>query len=348
MNTQWDTIKNYIKTQLGIQDPIHIMPYCGYGTPQKLRVKGRVLQDEGIALREEDAPIWKNLLNMYRRFETDEVPGAKVQIHIGEQQEQAMTNEEGFFDIEIELETDLDCDRLLHPIQIKLLIDEPTAISELVDGDVIVIANQAEFGVISDIDDTVMHTDATDLLNMIRIAYMGNANTRRPFDGVPEFYQMLQRGRTGHSSNPIFYVSSSAWNMYDLFAKFMEFNDVPKGPILLRDIELDPDNLLRFDHKAHKLNKIDPILTQFPDLPFILIGDVGQKDAEIYYQLVQNYPGQIMAVYLRNVTPDDHERLQELTALGEKLKSQDIEYVVFSDTSTLVNHASNQGWIAPE
>ncbi|MGP1383804.1 MAG: App1 family protein [Thainema sp.] len=346
INAQWDAAKRTINKQLGIQDPIHIMPYCGYGTPQKIYLKGRVLQDEGIALREEDAPVWKNLLNMYRRFETDEVPGVPVRIHVGEQQQDVTTNDEGFFNIEIELEPNwTNCDRILQPVQMELLTDEYPTMSDSTEGNVLVVSDQAEFGVISDIDDTIMHTAATDVLKMIQIAYLGNAQTRRPFNGVPEFYQMLQQGRTGKAGNPIFYVSSSAWNMYDVFAKFMELSDVPKGPILLRDIELSPANLLNFDHESHKRELIRPILEQFSELRFILIGDTGQKDAEIYHQLAQNYPGRIMAIYLRNVTPDNKERLQQWEALGESLKAQGIEYLIFSDTLTLVNHATNQGWI---
>lgn len=346
INTQWDAVKHSINKQLGIEDPIHIMPYCGYGTPQKIYLKGRVLQDEGIALREEDAPIWKNLLNMYRRFETDEVPGIPVRIHVGEQQQDVTTNDEGFFNIEIQLEPNLDCDRNLQSVQMQLLTDEYPTTSDSTEGNVLLVSDQAEFGVISDIDDTIMHTAATDVLKMIRIAYLGNAQTRRPFNGVPEFYQMLQQGRTGNAGNPIFYVSSSAWNMYDVFAKFMEFNDVPKGPILLRDIELSPANLLNFDHESHKRELIRPILEQFSNLPFILIGDTGQKDAEIYHQLAQDNPGRIRAIYLRNVTPDDQERLERWAALGKSLQAQGIEYLIFSDTLTLVHHAANQGWIA--
>lgn len=48
INAQWDVAKRSTNKQLGTQDPIHIMPYCGYGTPQKIYLKGRVLQDEGM------------------------------------------------------------------------------------------------------------------------------------------------------------------------------------------------------------------------------------------------------------------------------------------------------------
>lgn len=346
VHTQWTAIKGFVTRQFGIQDPITIMPYWGYGTPQQLRLKGRVLQDEGISLQEEDDPFWKNLLNMYRRFETDEVPGAHLEIQVGEQQQRTITNSEGFFDAIVEFPDKLDSDCLWHPITLQLLTDDPEERCWAV-GEAIVVGDRAEFGVISDIDDTIMHTAATDLLKMITIAYLGNERTRNPFEGVSEFYHALQQGSTGQAGNPIFYVSSSAWNMYDLFAKFMEFNDVPKGPLFLREIELDLVNLLSFDHRAHKREHIDPIMHQFPDLPFILIGDTGQKDAEIYAQLVEDYPGRIQAVYLRDVTAHDRDRTQQIAAIGEQLQQQGIEFLIFPHTTVVAEHAAAQGWIRP-
>jgi len=348
VHAQWDTFKSHVKKTLGIQDPILVMPYLGYGTPHKLHLKGRVLEDEGIKLQEEHAPVWENLVNMYRRFETDELPAVPLRIWIEDQSPiTVMTDDEGFFDAEIALVQPLTGDRLWHPIQVELLLEEERVVSHFSQAEAIVVTAQAEFGVISDIDDTIVHTAATDLLKMITIAYLGNERTRRPFDGVAAFYQALQQGRSGQAGNPIFYVSSSAWNMYDLFIKFLEFNDVPKGPIFLRDIELSLANLLYFDHEAHKREYIKPILERFPHLPFLLIGDTGQQDAEIYYQLVQEYPEQIKAIYLRNVTPHNRDRLHQLTVMGEVLKERGVEFLVFDDTAEAAEHAARHDWMLP-
>lgn len=348
IDAQWDAFKRLIKKQLGIRDPIRIMPYHGYGTPQKLYVKGRVLQDEGLSLREENAPLWKNLLNMYRRFETDEVTGACLQIRVNGYQQQVMTDGEGYFNVEVELEQQLPGDRLWQPVEIEMLSEKAIAPAEPAKGEILVVSDQAEFGVISDIDDTIVHTAATDVLKMIRIAYLGNERTRRPFEGVPEFYQALQQGRSGQAGNPIFYVSSSAWNMFDLFAKFMAFNDVPKGPILLRDVELELANLLDFDHETHKREQIRPILEEYSELPFILIGDTGQKDAQIYQQIAQDYPGRIWAICLRNVTPNDADRSRQIAALGEAVEQLGTDFLVFSETSSIAHFAASHGWIAGE
>lgn len=342
INQQWDKAKRYVNSKLGIQDSIRIMPYSGYGSPEQLYLKGRVLQDESMAVREKDAAIWKNALNMYRRFETDEVPGIQIQANINNQQHRTTTNKEGFFELEIDLRQHPD--RLWQPVQLEILSDSYPVASKTTQGEAIIVSEKTEFGVISDIDDTIVHTAATDLLKMIRIAYLGNANTRQPFAGVAEFYQALQQGHSKQAGNPIFYVSSSAWNMYDLFTKFMAANNIPKGPILLRDIELSPANLLSFEHGSHKLEQICPILEKFPDLPFILVGDTGQRDAEIYRTIVRDFPNRILAIYLRNVTPGDCDRTAELDDIGSSLQQQGVQYLVFSETAAAANHAASHGW----
>lgn len=348
-NQLWDSLKHYILDQLGIKDPILITPYRSYGTPSHIYLKGRVLQDEGIKLREEDASVWKNLHNMYRRFESDEVPGAKLQVNFANQQHQVTTDKEGFFNLTLELQPPLEDDRLWQPVSLELLHPKPDPTQPVkTEGEVIIVSDRAHFGVISDIDDTLIRTAATDVLKMIRIAYLGNERTRSAFPGVPAFYHGLQQGQSGQASNPIFYVSSSAWNMYDLFVKALNFNHLPAGPILLRDVELSPANLLSFDHQQHKMEQIAPILDCYVDLPFILIGDSGQKDAEIYHQIVQQYPDRILAIYLHDVTPDNSQRHQELLSIAAAVQQAGSEFVLFTNSLAAANHALEQGWISQE
>lgn len=339
-NQQWDSIKRQVNERLGIQDSICIMPYRGYGTSERIYLKGRLLEDDDITRRlEKDAALWQNLLSMYRRFETDEIPGVAIKAQVEDRVEQVLTDKEGFFEIDLELpagKTDL-----WQPVRLEICTDKYPVVEKETQAEAVVVSDQARFGVISDIDDTVVRTSATNLLEMIRTAYMGNASTRDAFLGVADFYRALQQG-----GNPIFYVSSSPWNMYDLFERFMDLNDIPKGPILLRDIELSPANLLSFEHGSHKREQIEPILERFPELPLILIGDTGQKDAEIYRSLAEDYPDRILGIYLRNVTPEDCDRAQELSDMGLQLEHQGISWLVFGETAAAAAHAAERGWLA--
>ncbi|MEM6839594.1 MAG: phosphatase domain-containing protein [Cyanobacteria bacterium P01_C01_bin.120] len=342
-----DKARGQIAHALGIADPIRILPYWGYGTPQKLLVKGRVLKDEGVKLKEKEPSLIENVWNMYKRFATDEVPNARVKVDLGELHQKVATNKEGFFELEFQVDLDLEHEQLWLPVKLSLLNSDTSEDDTLNKAEVMVVREKARFGVISDIDDTIVHTAATDLLKMIRIVYLGNAESRRPFEGVAEFYQALQKGKE-QENNPIFYVSSSAWNMYDVFAQFMTLNKIPKGPLFLKDIELDLVTLFSFDHEAHKVEQIQPIFARFPTLPFILIGDSGQKDAEIYVNLAKQHPERILGILIRDVVPNNAKRQEELKELAKAIASTTTQFFIFRETQEAIAFAAQQGWILEE
>jgi phosphatidate phosphatase APP1 len=345
LNHAYDSVKSRVLHALGWEDPVYIWPYRGYGTKDHLYFIGRVRQDEEIHQGDEDTPVWRHLLSMYRRFESDEVPGARLQISFNGQTQEFQTNEEGFFRVMIQPEQPLPDDQLWHQAEVTVLEPHPKQDEVRITAEAIAPRSQAEFGIISDIDDTIVRTGATDLWRMIQLVYMGNAETRLPFPGVSKLYQALQAGNGGHTGNPIFYVSSSAWNMYDVFKRFMDIHEVPAGPLFLRDMELSLQNLLSFNHVDHKREQIDPLLQEYPDLPFILLGDSGQKDPETYRQVVSDYPGRILCIYIRNISDGNPERQQELDAIADQVEEMGSQLVAVPDTTAASEHAASQGWI---
>ncbi|MEB3359809.1 MAG: phosphatase domain-containing protein [Synechococcales bacterium] len=347
INRVFDQAKRQVKTVLGIEDPLQILPYRGYGTRDRLYFMGRVLRDEGIRPGSQDTPIWENALNMFRRFESDEVPGARLRLNFENQQQELVTDQEGYFRAEVRPQ-ELPGDRLRHQATVELLDPQPRKKEQVrAIAEAIAPLPTAKFGVISDIDDTIVHTQATDLLQMLWVAYLGNARTRLPFPGVAKFYQALQAGQGGHEGNPVFYVSSSALNMYDVFEEFMDLHELPAGALFLREMELSLENWLSFSHEGHKRSKIEAILECYPDLPFILIGDSGQEDAEIYRRLVHDYPHRVQCIYIRNVSQQKPKRQKELEAIAQDVQSLGSPFIIVPDTLAAAQHAADQGWIVP-
>ena len=351
VNKVLDDAKQTVASSLGIGDPLKILPFWGYGTPNWIRVMGRVLEDEGIESLEEGAPVYKNVQNMYRRFETDEVPNAQVEMRMGDVTQVLEANSEGIFSEKIKLDTPLTAEdwsqeKWCRSVELQLAEPSPRK-QETVSATakITIVPETANFGVISDIDDTIVYTAADRPVKMVKIAYLGNEHSRLPFEGVDEYYNALQAGASGKAGNPIFYVSSSPLNMYDLFAKFMAINDIPNGPILLRDIELSPANLLSFEHGKHKREQIDPLFSNFPDLSFILIGDSGQQDPAIYQKIVEDYPNRVLAVYIRNAQTTEEKR-REVVAIAEEIRAAGVDCLLFSETRDVVKHSYEQGWIS--
>ena len=347
VEAHFDALRYRLKERLGSDDPIQIMPYHGYGSRERVFLHGRVLEDEGLTPAMDNDGVWENLLNMYRRMESDEIPGARLRLHFAGVTEEVVADEEGFFKIWLDLPEPLPAGQLWHQADWELLSpqredQEPVRAT----GHVMVAPATARYGVISDIDDTVMQSHATDLLRAARLTFLGNARTRLPFPGVAAFYRALQGGAGPEVENPIFYLSSSPWNLYDLLQAFFRLQAIPVAPTFLRDWGLTPEELLPTDHRDHKVAVLRTLLDFYQDLPFILIGDSGQEDPEIYHEIVRHYPGRILAVYVRDVSPD--ERDETVRALAEDVVAAQSKFILAEDTLAMARHAAGEGWIAPE
>ena len=308
-----------------------IVPYRGFGRGNEILLHGRVLVEKRITRASEAEPLWRNVLNTYRRFQTGEIAGARVRAVHGDAVNEALTDDEGHFAIQLE-GVAVDDQRLWHEVRFELPDGDATAV-----GHVMVPPEHAELAVISDIDDTIVHTGATSLLRMAR-SVIANAAARLPFEGVAELYRALHGG-----INPIFYVSSGPWNLYDLLHDFMDLNGIPPGPMLLQDWGVDETKLILAPHDDHKLEQIQRIVDYYPNLRFVLIGDSGQRDPEIYLRVIQMHRDRIAAAYIRDVTP--HLRDRAVAGIIAESNAAGVEMLFVRDSAEALAHAARAGLV---
>jgi phosphatidate phosphatase APP1 len=323
-------------------DALVVWPYLTYGTLSKLFIKGRVVEAEALRAASEDDSRWRNFRNTLKRFRSDEIANAKVRVNFQNQAQDLITDEEGFFETWLEVSSPLlvteGNDTPFRLFNVELLAPLRKEQTETQFAGQVMVPQNAAFGIISDVDDTILQSDATRIFKMARKVLFGNARTRLPFEGVAEFYQQLHQNK-----NPLFYVSSSPWNLYDLLVEFLEVNDIPLGPLLLRDWGISDKELLPTGHAGHKLQAITQILDTYPALPFLLIGDSGQEDPEIYSEVVAQYPGRILAIYIRDVSAGS--RTESITTLAQKVIEAKCELLLVPDTTVAEKHARSRGWI---
>lgn len=337
-------IKRSFDRKIGKTERPHIVPYRGYGNAARILVLGRALRDPGLTEAAVSDSWVRNLVNSYKRIETDELPGARVRAAFGALTHDLVADDEGFFRALLPLSAPPPPDAgYWHDVRLELI--EPTNHAETVIAiaQTLVPPADAEFGIISDLDDTVIQTGATNMLRMVRATLLGNARTRVPFAGVAAFYAALQRGSTGTAFNPIFYVSSSPWNLYDVIEQFLALQRIPMGPTLLRDWGVSIERM-PFGHAAHKLAAIRHILEMYPAMRFILIGDSGQQDPEIYRAIIRENPGRIAAVYIRDVTPGT-ARASVLSGVAREIEQVGSRLIVAADTMAAAQDAAAAGWI---
>lgn len=321
---------------------IHIVPYRSFGSAQSLHVRGRVLRDRNITPASEHENVWRNVVNAYKRLATDEIPGAPVSAMFRDNLVTAESDHEGYFHFEVPAALDAS-HHGWHQVELRLSDGEER---EPVSANVLVPSSDAEYGIISDLDDTVVETGATALTSMARTVFLHNAHTRIPFEGVSAFYRALHRGNRGEELNPIFYVSSGPWNLYDLYADFLEFQDIPAGPIMLGDFGIEEDQFIHASHDEHKLAAVRGVMNAYPALRFVLVGDSGQRDPEIYSQIARDFPGRVLVIYIRDVTVPERDKV--VHTLRDTLLAEGTEMVLVENSLAAGEDAVKRGLIPAE
>lgn len=353
IETQFDRLKTRLFGRLDADEPYKIIYYRGFGSPQAVWLKGRVLRQKWLTTPSDRDTFWQNMLATYQRFDSDEVPNVTVRIEAFGQTHTTVTDESGYFELTINPPNNLPPGRVWFPVRysvdglVQPASPEGAGGKPLVkDGYLMVSPTFSQFGVISDIDDTVLVTDATNLLQTAKLTFLGNAYTRLPFAGIAAFYRALQSGPVTTLFNPIYFVSSSPWNLYDLLVDFFRIQGIPKGPILLRDYSLSTKLFASEGHHTHKLGMIRKVLDVNPNLSFVLIGDSGQQDPEIYAQVIRENPNRIRAVYIRDVSEDRRdESVRELIRTTEAFS---VPMLLVTDTVAAAEHAASMGLIDPD
>jgi phosphatidate phosphatase APP1 len=296
----------------------------------------RVIEDWGAFEPRLARGLVGGVIASARRFATAEVPDVRVTVDLGSTRFETRTDDEGFVDVAVDMPLEAEDGWITVSLEAEGA-PAPVPASVLALG-------TAELGIISDLDDTIIETHVTSRLRRAEAMFLGEIRPRRPFHGTRDLYTGLVRGPTGNASNPIVYVSSSPWNLYDHLEHFLEVNGLPRGPILLRDWGLHRSGFAPDGRHGHKLEKIERVLDAFPDLPFILIGDSSQEDAIHYREVVKRFPERIVGVMIRQV-PSHPARIATLVRIAKELRETGGELFIFERTSDAVTHARERGWM---
>jgi len=339
----WDQARLKLMRSLGGADELRIFSYRGLGRPDRLMLKGRVLVDNGQTEYESDDDFWDDLVNMYRRLNTTEIPGARVRVSAAGAVTEVVTDDEGYFDVELEaINQPFASPRQAVTLELLESASKNTVVEQ---SEVVVRSPNSSFLLISDIDDTVVETEATNLLAMARATFLGNARSRTPFPGVGQLYKALVDGPSGEDNNPLVFISRSPWNLYDLFDQFCDLQGIPSGRVFyLRDWGFSMEGLTRARARGHKFELIRRILELEPDLPVILIGDSGQKDPEIYHAISEGHPGRLLGAFIRNVTKS-RSRDESIRNLASEVREDGSVLYLADDCLEVARKAAEHGWI---
>ncbi|WP_340113288.1 App1 family protein [Maribellus mangrovi] len=341
--------KVWLKHRLGWLGIPRLVPYRGFGSyfTNKAYINGMLTEDKGLEKPDEKQSILENFLSMVKRYSGDQIPDARVSVEFMDSRQELSTKANGLLSTSFpipEENSDAPTQWLNYRISLLDQFDQEGKTYDAF-GEILIPGTDAEFGVISDIDDTIMVSHSTKTLRKLRLLLTHNSRTRKPFPGVEAFYRALHTGMSGTASNPFFYISSSEWNLYDLIDDFCTYNNFPKGVFLLREIIPGFLNLWKQGGRnhEHKFEKIMQIFESYPYMDFVLVGDNGQHDPNIYSRIAHRFPGRVKAIYIRTISKRKNRQMQKFISEMQKIN---VQMVFTPDTINAAQHAFNNKLIA--
>lgn len=326
-----------IKKAIGKLDRVRIEPLYAFGNEETVFVKGRAVEAYRQSKPSPKKNPLRNILATIRRYAGSSIVDAKVEVSYQDQVQEVVSDGEGIFEATFQNITELitNKERVTFKLQAENGLVPEKEVSRV---KVLRFPSDYPLGIISDIDDTILISHATQIGKKFWLSISKNAYTRRPFPGVSELYRIL----SNEGKNPVFYVSSSDWGLNDLIKDFLQYRGIPLGPLLLKDLHVNLRNIWKSGggSHAHKSEKLQLILNLFPGMKFILIGDSGQHDPEIYATLIKRNPGRILIVYIRQIKENDANR--KYTMEKEILPGELPDIVFVKNTKEAINHALQQ------
>lgn len=151
---------------------------------------------------------------------------------------------------------------------------------------------------ISDIDDTIKDSNVLKQRELLLNTFL---HVFKPVAGMAEQYQSW---KSSHPNISFHYVSSSPRQLYSALNDFLREQQFPLGALHLRDIRVSDELFGTETSENHKLTAIGKLFLAFPGRRYVLMGDSGEADPEIYGDIARRFPRQIIAIYIRDVTSD--------------------------------------------
>jgi len=268
-----------------------VEPYTGYGTTTWVRVMARaVLAPPGTRaaeVAEKDPGSSRRTVRGWRSFLTAKVPRATVQVRIGDEVHDVLADRGGYVDAVLPAHLPPGWQRVTLSMG-----GEPVA------APVLVVPPGPGVAMVSDIDDTVMVTALPRPMLAAWNSLVLHEHARRAVPGMAELYARWLRANPG---SPTFYLSTGAWNVAPAVRRFLERHGYPQGPLLLTD--WGPTNTGWFrSGQAHKLATLRRLLTELPDISWVLVGDDGQHDPAIYAEIAREQPDRISLIAIRELS----------------------------------------------
>lgn len=264
-----------------------VIPFTGYGSTTWIRVLARVVlaePDHTLTKARQKARGWRSFFAL-------SIADPTLEVEIDGTRHTVTGDRGGVVDAVLQV----DLAPGWHTVHLSSEGSDP------VEAPIFVVGDDIDFGIVSDIDDTVMVTALPRPLVAAWNTFVLDEHARTPVPGMAVF---LERTARDHPGSPIIYLSTGAWNVAPTLTRFLSRNLYPAGALLLTDWGPTHDRFFR-SGREHKRNNLERFAEDFPKLRWLLVGDDGQHDAELYRTFEERHPDRVAAVAIRQLSPGE-------------------------------------------
>lgn len=301
--------------------------FPGYGTEEWVRVLGRVL----IAPPQKRTSSGESAsLRGWRSFAAVPVGYAQVTVTIEGVAHEVVADRGGVIDARLAA-------TLAPGWQTVTMSVEGSSPTET---RVFVVGSDVRFGVVSDVDDTVMVTALPRPLLAAWNSFVVDEHARQP---VPGMAVLLERLSREHPGTPVIYLSTGAWNVAPTLMRFLRRHLFPTGALLLTDWGPTHDRWFR-SGRDHKETNLRRLAGEFPNVKWLLVGDDGQHDDAIYTGFASEHPDNVAAVAIRRLLPAEAVLAGGRTVVDDH-SAAEVPWVSESDGAGLLERLEDAGVI---
>ena len=268
--------------------------YSAYTNGKRVIVQGRIVDIKDKKNKE------SKLIDSFFNDEKKEVP---IQLNVNQLHFRDKSDSEGYFTFDIEV-----AQPLTNPSSISLQTKDKSSLQTV---QLFQPNSQPHIGVISDFDDTIIVSNVTEKSKLLYNTFMKNYKERELVKEVKEnILQLTQQQK----NTALFFITGSPHQLQNAITTFLDYHHIPKRTLLTKKLHgSNSDDLLA--SVAYKYNKIVKLIEMYPHIKWVMFGDSGEKDPEIYLKVLKNYPNHVNAIYIRDVKTKKVNQLVKNTLL---------------------------------
>ena len=270
----------------------YIEIYSAYTNGSIISVNGRIIDQK-------DKKSTKS--SVVSAFFNNEKKDTNISMLVNDKEYFSKSDNEGYFTFDINLSTTYKRDS-----DILLTVNNKKYIKKV---QLFYPSVKKHIGIISDFDDTVIVSDVTNKLKLMYNTFIKNYMQREVIDEVKNKILQVDRENSLSDNRALFFISGSPHQLSDIMNNFLNLHKFPKRAILTKKLHGENRDSF-FATVAYKYDKIVKLINMYPHIKWVLFGDSGEKDEEVYLKIIKEFPNKIEEVYIRDVKTDKIEKLK--------------------------------------